>query len=195
MEPLLDPDAGAPPPHAALAAVTEFDDAVDRAFDRLRGNPAADRLFYGLSELADFSLLWHLIGTARAAAPGPTTFDQRAREAVELSVVLGVESLLVNGGIKRLFRRERPVHEGERPHHLRQPLTTSFPSGHASAAFCAAALLSRDRRLAVPAYGLAALVAASRVHVRIHHASDVVGGAVVGVTLGVIARKVLARRR
>jgi undecaprenyl-diphosphatase len=195
MEPLLDPDVGAPPPHPALAAVTEFDDAVDRAFDRLRGNAGADRLFYGLSELADFSLLWHLIGVARAAPTTGATFDQRAREAVELSVVLGAESLLVNGGIKRLFRRQRPVHEGERPHRLRQPLTTSFPSGHASAAFCAAAVLSRDRRLAVPAYGLATLVAASRVHVRIHHASDVVGGAVVGVTLGFIARKVLARRR
>jgi undecaprenyl-diphosphatase len=195
MEPLLDPDGGAPPPHVAVGAVARFDEAVDRAFEPLRGNPAADRLFYALSELADFSLLWHLVGVARAAPATGAAFDQRSREAVELSVVLGAESLLVNGGIKRLFRRARPVHEGDRPHRLRQPLTTSFPSGHASAAFCAAAVLSRDRRLAVPAYGLAVLVASSRVYVRIHHASDVVGGAVVGIALGAAARKVLARRR
>ena len=195
MEPLLDPDVGAPPPHVAVGAITQFDDAVDEAFDHLRGNPVADRLFYALSELADFSLLWHLVGVARATPATGTTLDQRTREAVELSVVLGAESLLVNGGIKRLFRRARPVHEGDRPHRLRQPLTTSFPSGHASAAFCAAALLSRDRRLAVPAYGLAVLVASSRVYVRIHHASDVVGGAVVGIALGAAAQKVLARRR
>jgi undecaprenyl-diphosphatase len=36
---------------------------------------------------------------------------------------------------------------------------------------------------------LAALVAASRVHVRIHHPSDVVGGAVIGASLGTVIRE------
>lgn len=182
------------PPPDAFAPVRRFDEAVDRAFDPLRVDARANRLFYALSELADFSLLWHLLGVARAAAPGPGS-DDRARQALELSIVLGAESLLVNQGIKRLFRRTRPVHEGERPHRLRAPLTSSFPSGHASAAFCAATLLARDRRLAGPAYLLAGLVAASRVHVRIHHASDVVGGAAVGLAIGAAARGLLARRR
>lgn len=182
------------PPPDAFAPVRRFDEAVDRAFDPLRDDARATRLFYALSELTDFSLLWHVVGVARAAAPGPA-FDDRARQALELSAVLGVESLLVNQGIKRLFRRTRPVHDGERPHRLRTPLTSSFPSGHASAAFCAATLLARDRRLAAPAYVLAGLVSASRVHVRIHHASDVVGGAAVGLAIGALARRVLARRR
>ena len=60
------------------------------------------------------------------------------------------------------------------------PLTSSFPSGHASAAFCAAGLLSEGSRLEPAYYALAAVVAASRVHVKIHHASDVVAGAAVG---------------
>jgi hypothetical protein len=61
------------------------------------------------------------------------------------------------------------VHEGDRPHSLRQPLTSSFPSGHASAAFVAAALLSDRRPLPEKAlwYGLAGVVASSRVHVKI----------------------------
>jgi undecaprenyl-diphosphatase len=193
LEPLLDPETGAPQPHEATV-VSRFDDAVDRALDPLRGNPVADRLFYSLTELADFSLLWHLVGFGRALPARGAKGDQLAREAVELSVVLGIESLLVNQGIKSLFRRQRPVHQGERPHTLRTPLTSSFPSGHASAAFCAAAVLSRDRRLVVPAYGLAALVATSRVYVRIHHASDVVGGAAVGIALGGVARRALRRR-
>ena len=193
LEPLLDPEVGAPPPHE-LSPVGRFDAAVDRAVEPLRGNPVADRLFYSLTELADFSLIWHVLGFARALPARGTDGDRRAGEAVELSVVLGVESLVVNQGIKRLFRRERPVHDGDRPHRLRTPLTSSFPSGHASAAFCAAAVLSRDRRLTVPAFGLATLVAASRVHVRIHHASDVVGGAAVGLAIGALARRALRRR-
>jgi len=194
VEPLLDPEVGAPQPHEA-SLVSQLDDAVDRAFDGLRGNPAADRFFYSLTELGDFSLIWHLIGFGRALPARGAESDRLAREAVELSMVLGVESLVVNQGIKRLFRRQRPVHQGERPHSLRTPLTSSFPSGHASAAFVAAAMLGRNRRLAVPAYGLAVLVASSWVYVRIHHASDVVGGAVVGIALGAVARKMLARRR
>jgi undecaprenyl-diphosphatase len=35
---------------------------------------------------------------------------------------------------------------------------------------------------------VAVVVASSRVHVRIHHASDVVGGAIIGVFLGELAR-------
>jgi len=34
-------------------------------------------------------------------------------------------------------------------------------------------------------------VAASRVYVRMHHASDVIAGAALGVALGVVARRVL----
>ena len=49
----------------ALKPVAVFDARVDRAFDRLRGHPAADRLFYGASELGDFSLVWLIIGAMR----------------------------------------------------------------------------------------------------------------------------------
>ena len=146
----------------------------------------ADRVFYTASELGDFSLLWHLLGTAQGlvTARGP-------QAALRLSAALGVESALVNGGLKSLVRRERPDTDPDsRPHRLRQPRTSSFPSGHASSAFMAAMLLGERSRLAPIAYGAAAVVAASRIHVRIHHASDVAAGAVVGLALGAITRRV-----
>ncbi|MGH9120300.1 MAG: phosphatase PAP2 family protein [Acidimicrobiales bacterium] len=175
------------PPEIAQR-VRAFDDAVDRALDRVRGRPAVDRTMYVLSELADFSLLWHLLGVAQAAAGRRTVKD-----AVRLSAVLGVESLLVNGGIKSLFRRVRPEPETPRPYNLRRPLTSSFPSGHASAAFTAASMLS-ERSSSWPLhYGLAGLVATSRIHVKIHHASDVVGGAAIGLALGHTVRRLWPR--
>ena len=61
------------PPHE-LGPIHRFDDAVDRALDRVRGHEPSDRILYALTELADFSLLWHLIGWSRALrsdrAPG-----------------------------------------------------------------------------------------------------------------------------
>jgi undecaprenyl-diphosphatase len=167
-----------------------FDDAVDRAFDQIRGQKTIDRLFYEASELGDFSLIWYIVGGTQALrAPDPVA------DLIRTSSILGFESMTVNQGVKRLFQRERPIHEHDRPHRLRTPLTSSFPSGHASAAFTAAVILSDGRRGKPFYYGLALVVAASRIHVRIHHASDVVAGAAVGYVIGHLARRVWPRSR
>jgi membrane-associated phospholipid phosphatase len=163
--------------------VAEFDQWFDDALDHLRGNPVADRIFYTASAVGDWSMLWHLIGAARAAIE-----PSRLVDGGRLSATLALESLLVNQGVKRLFRRRRPVFDGSHPHRLRTPSTTSFPSGHASAAFCAATLLSEGTAAAPLWYGLAAIVAVSRPYVHIHHASDMVGGAVIGYVAGRVAR-------
>ena len=141
------------------------------------------------SELGDFALVWHIAGAARGL-----TGDARATQAFVFAVLLGAESLLVNQGIKRLFRRSRPTASGDPRLTVRTPSTSSFPSGHASSAFFAATLLTAwdGAALAPLWFGIAAVVAMSRVYVRIHHASDVVGGAVVGAALAIAARVLLA---
>ena len=166
--------------------VTRFDAAVDGLFDRhLRGRPLIDRVFYSASALGDFSLIWHLVGAARGVRS-----DRDTSAAQRLSVCLGIESALVNGLLKSLLPRNRPQPAGARPLRLRTPRTKSFPSGHASAGFTAATLITDSGGSPLVWYPLAAAVGLSRVHVRIHHASDVVAGAVVGVALGQIAKRV-----
>lgn len=170
----------------APAIVTRFDAAVDNFFDRhLRGRPLVDRAFYSASALGDFSLIWHLVGAARGVRS-----DRDAHAAIRLSVCLGIESALVNGALKSLVPRNRPRARVARPLRLRTPKTTSFPSGHASAGFTAATLITDAGGSPVVWYPLAAAVGLSRVHVSIHHASDVAAGAIVGVALGQIAKRV-----
>jgi undecaprenyl-diphosphatase len=86
------------------------------------------------------------------------------------------------------------VHQHDHPLPIRQPLTSSFPSGHATAAFCGATLLADRDRLGPLYFLVAASVALSRVYVRIHHASDVVGGVVIGLLLGQFAKALLPLR-
>jgi len=174
------------PLHRVTTAIAAFDTAIDTRVDRFRGHPHIDRLMYAASELGDFSLIWHLVSATRALGP-----DRRLAHAVRVAAVLGVESGLVNGPVKSLFRRHRPAWEQERPRRLRRPRTTSFPSGHASAAFTAAGVLAQNDPLAPLYYAIGAVVASSRVYVKIHHPSDVVAGALVGIVLARVARKVL----
>ncbi|HET9691661.1 MAG TPA: phosphatase PAP2 family protein [Acidimicrobiales bacterium] len=166
-----------------------FDLAVDGAFGRLlRGSRTADRVFYLASAVGDHGLVWLVVAAVQAARRRDGTGRRRLLRA---AAGLGIESAVVNGPVKWMFRRSRPVHEGPRALYLRQPRTSSFPSGHATAAFFAAALLRDDDPLWPAYYALAVVVAASRVHVRIHHASDVVGGVVLGTVLGEATRRLV----
>jgi undecaprenyl-diphosphatase len=175
---------------SAKQTAARFDVAVERRMDRLRGHRVVDRVMYGASELGDWSLIWHLVGLSQAILPGRDPMS-----AVRLSVILGVESVVVNVGVKSLFRRHRPEWGGAdpRPHRLRTPRTSSFPSGHASSAFCAAGVLAAGGDALWPIYyAIAVVVASSRFYVRIHHASDVVAGAALGVGLALVANQVWA---
>lgn len=172
--------------------VARFDERVDEALERLRGRRIPDAVMHTASHVGDFSVVWHAIGAARGL-----TSAKRAEQALVLSALLGVESLVVNQGVKRLFRRERPTETGDPRLPVRRPRTSSFPSGHASSAAFAATLLTvwGGRRTAPLWFGVAAVVGTSRAYVRIHHASDVVAGAVLGVGLGALAAPLARRAR
>jgi undecaprenyl-diphosphatase len=174
------------------SAVDRFDDAVDAAWGRtFRGRPAADRVFYLASELGDFSVLWLILAAAQGLRD-----DDEADASIRFSLLLLGESILVNQGIKRLVKRPRPQVVEERPMHVRRPMTSSFPSGHASSAMAAAHLLGRRNPKARPLYYLlASIVATSRVHVQVHHASDVIAGAFVGTAYARLADRALPPRR
>lgn len=178
------------PAHPFGSTVAEFDDRFDAMLERVRGTPFPDAVFTTASRLADFSVIWHLIGLLRS-----TTTKRGLSEAVQLSAMLGIESLVVNQGVKRLFRRTRPTETGDDRYEVRRPSTSSFPSGHASSAFFAATVLTSmaGRRTAPLWFAIAGIVAVSRPYVRIHHASDIVAGALLGLILGRAATAIRAR--
>lgn len=186
----IDLDRFAPPPIPLPQGgrLSAFDDWIDDWVEvNLRGRTPVDRLMYTASALGDHGLIWLLLAAAQAG---------RLPRAWRLPLLraaagLGAESALVNGPVKWMFRRTRPEHLTPRPMALRIPRTSSFPSGHATAAFFGAALLSEGDPWAPLYYLIAVIVAMSRVHVRIHHASDVAGGIVIGVALGSLARHLM----
>jgi len=164
--------------------MTSLDDVGDRILEPLRNNRLSVRVFNAASTIGDFSIVWHLCGVLYAIGS-----VERAKQALALSIALGVESVVVNQGIKRLFRRERPTASGDHRFDVRTPSTSSFPSGHASSATFAAVILTSYSGFPLAALWIviAGIVALSRVVVRIHHLSDILGGIVTGALLSIPA--------
>jgi membrane-associated phospholipid phosphatase len=117
--------------------------------------------------------------------------------------VFGVAAFsgLLSQLIKHLFGRARPsLYEIVGPFHFDAFAFTSryasFPSGHSVTAFAAATAIGWFApRLRWPLYGLAALVALSRVALGAHYPSDVLAGAMLGIGSALALRRAFAARR
>lgn len=94
--------------------------------------------------------------------------------------------------LKRAVARPRPCDANGRPLALVDlPDPFSFPSGHAAAATAVAGAVSLAHPLATPLLiPVVALIAYSRVALRVHHVGDVVAGVALGIA-GVAAASAL----
>jgi membrane-associated phospholipid phosphatase len=154
---------------AATGVAAIFDDAiVDALAD---GSNDFSRVVENGSEP-----LWAAAAVGVVFAAGRFTHGSRFRAAT----YDWLDACLVTGGytalLKWTVRRERPNGSD----------TKSFPSGHTSNAFALAAVADRHYgwKMAIPAYGVAALVGLSRLQQNGHYLSDVAAGATLGYIVG-----------
>ncbi|MDC0766429.1 bifunctional phosphatase PAP2/diacylglycerol kinase family protein [Streptomyces sp. HD] len=141
--------------------------------------PYAERVLPRLSRSANHGVLWFATAAAIAASRTP----RARRAAVRGLASLSLASLTINTLGKRSVRRPRPLLD---PVPLvrqlkRQPITTSFPSGHsASAAAFATGVALESPAWALVVAPVAWSVALSRVYTGVHFPSDVLAGAALG---------------
>ena len=143
------------------------------------------------TNLGEFGLIWIII-TVLLLIP------KKSRRAGICSALALVASLCVtNFFLKNYVALVRPYEVVEGLTSLLGPVGEwSFPSGHASSGFAAAAAIykSRPKRVGVPCIILAALLAWSRLYVGVHYPSDVIGGAIIGALLGLIVFWIFGER-
>ena len=184
----------------------DVDELAECVSEQMRGVWALDKSVAVISNLADYGLIWALIGAARA-----TTSRRLRQKSLRAVLFTAIASPALNWSLKFIVRRPRPYQSDLpsyspadlqiAPHALAQhlsrltsfetrtPQSPSFPSGHALTAWCAATTLAADDPLGPAYYLLATAISYSRLHLGHHYATDVIGGAVLGAALGNAGRQ------
>jgi membrane-associated phospholipid phosphatase len=99
--------------------------------------------------------------------------------------ILGPVAIGLNFAVKLIVRRPRPVLEGLPPLGG-APSSLSFPSAHATSSFACATAMSRIAPEAAVLFLLAVAIAAGRPYLGMHYPSDVLGGVILGIALGLV---------
>jgi len=107
--------------------------------------------------------------------------------AIALAIVMLVVNAVNNGFIKAIFRRNRPFEDHpDIKIKIDNPYGSSFPSGHSANGFaCAIVIMHFYVDYGFIALIIAALIAISRMMLKVHYFSDVVFGSFVGILIGI----------
>ncbi|MBP9115805.1 MAG: phosphatase PAP2 family protein [Acidimicrobiia bacterium] len=170
-----------------MNVLTKLDHFGDKKLT-IKRTSSRDAFWFRLSKFADHSAIWIVIGIIKYL------FDWNLRNFLIFISVMLIESGLTNGPIKFIFRKKRPYEnensflKGEKlPYGMRMPITSSFPSGHATSAMCATIVLCSNLNLLyICLIPLALLVGYSRIYTRMHHLSDILFGFLLGIIYGLI---------
>lgn len=143
-----------------------------------------------VSSLGNFGAIWIALATLLLI------IEKYRHSGLAVSIALLIDFVAVNLIIKPLVGRERPCDVTIPEDMLLACLSDhSFPSGHTAAAFAAAfALFLCHKRAGSAALILAVLMGFSRLYLFVHFPSDVIAGALLGLSFGFIGYKFALRR-
>ena len=130
---------------------------------------------YGLGAVAG---TFYLIGRKKG--------DYRARETGLLSAQALIDSAIVEGVLKGVTQRARPLDGVERSEFFDGG--SSFPSGHSTQAWAVATVIANEYKhrpaVQIAAYGIASAVSVARFTGHKHYISDVLAGSAMGYAIG-----------
>ena len=163
-----------------LETLLNLDDGFLLYLQNVVRNPVLDKMMIFITSLGDGGMIW-IAATILLLIPKKT----RKIGCMSAAALLG--SLVINNHlIKNLVQRPRPfVTFTDLQIIIPTPSEFSFPSGHTSSSFAAAAVFYRHlpKKLGLPSVILAGLIGFSRLYVGVHYPTDVIAGVAMGILL------------
>lgn len=151
-------------------------------------NPMLDSLMKFITALGNGGMIW-IGATILLLIP------KKTRSIGMMSAVALLGSLIINNNIiKNIVQRPRPfVTFTDLQIIIPTPSEYSFPSGHTSSSFAAAAVFYRHlpKKLGLPSVILAGLIGFSRLYVGVHYPTDVIAGVIMGILLSYLAESLV----
>ncbi|MGG7177586.1 phosphatase PAP2 family protein [Clostridium paraputrificum] len=143
-------------------------------------NRFLNKIMPKITALGDLGLIWIVIGFLFISNIDYREIGKLIFLALILTTIVG------EGVIKHIVRRKRPFIKREGQNLLiTEPITHSFPSGHTASSFAVAAVFIRNESgISLLICLIAILIGYSRIYLKVHYPSDVLGGAIIGYFCG-----------
>lgn len=160
-----------------------IDNSIIKNITRMH-NPTLNRIMVTATYLGCGAFIWWIVLCL------PFVISEKHRETgIILVIALGINYVSGEHIIKPLVRRSRPsdfLNEEELI--VKRPKDYSFVSGHTSSSFTAATvtMLRCAPMIWVPVLIGACIISFSRMYLRVHYLSDVIGGALLGIISGTL---------
>ena len=165
----------------------EILDKIEDLFE----HDAMDAIMTFITHLGDAGIIWIIITICLLIS--------KQYRKLGILCAIGLISGLIIGNIivKNVVSRQRPfelansladtIDQWKNFFHykIKPPTDRSFPSGHTQASFIVATILMMaKRKFGIPALILAFLIGFSRLYLKVHFPTDVLGGMLMGIAIG-----------
>lgn len=176
----------------ALAVIGSQDQTLQKKFPRFLSHTFGEWSPESFGERGNIERFGRLPGAAQVAGgfyvAGALTGSVTARRVGVLALEAKLANDLVTRSFKHAIGRERPGSTSSDGDEFKPfGSADSFPSGHTSSAFALATVVAdnyESKWVKFASYGLAMAVGLGRINQGAHWASDVAGGALVGIGVG-----------
>jgi undecaprenyl-diphosphatase len=179
-----------------LEALNSLDLTILHFFNQTLASPQLDRFWLFVTQMHKSPVMLSVMASLLIWVVYIYRFDS-LKLFLGLGLAIALADAIAYRGIKKNFERLRPFQNPEISESVRHVGTShgpSFPSNHAANCFAAAVVLSwyfgRNR---ATFFGVAALVAISRVALGVHYPSDVLAGAILGFFVGWLVTQLMTK--
>lgn len=166
-----------------LNSITAMDYNLLIQIHNLTNNTFFDQIMPVISAMGDLGAIWIIISLLLML--------KKEYRMVGLLCILSllITTIAGEGIIKHLVQRPRPfVQFPEIQLLIKEPMSSSFPSGHTASSFAFAFMLAgKLKKAAVPTFIVAIAVAFSRLYLMVHYPTDIIAGILLGFICAKIA--------
>ena len=152
-------------------------------------SPFMDGFMILMTRLGDNGYIWIALTIVLLC------FKKTRKLGVLMTIGLLIELFICNVGLKPLVHRTRPFDVVPFDVIIKRPTDYSFPSGHTGASFVCATILYRMKQKGwILALLLSILIAFSRLYLFVHYPTDVLGGMILGMCIGVFLVTIVEKK-